>query len=73
MSRITRANLLDKKSVRPRDFNLDTFVKEKVYSRRGTKKKISVEILLHRNWWHIIDEYTVPDDWSEEEVPGQSD
>ena len=73
MSRITRANLLDKKSVRPRDFNLDAFTKATVYSRRGTKKKISVEILLHRKWWHIINDYTVPDDWSEEEVPGQSD
>lgn len=72
MLRITRANLLDKKSVRPRDFNLDTFVKE-TYSRRGSKKKISVEILLHRHWWHIIYEYSVPDDWSVEEVPGQSD
>lgn len=72
MLRITRANLLDKKSVRPRDFNLDTFVKE-TYSRRGSKKKISVEILLHRHWWYIIYEYSVPDDWSVEEVPGQSD
>ena len=70
MSRMTRANLLSEKSVKPRTFNLDEFVKND-YSRSGTKKKISIEILLHKKWWHIIDEYTVEDNWTEKESSAQ--
>ena len=31
------------------------------------EEKISIEILLHKKWWHILDEYTVEENWTERE------
>ena len=72
MSRITRANLLDKKSVRPRDFNLDAFVKNDLFE-KGNQEKISIEIFFIENGGISLMSIQFQMTGLKEEVPGQSD
>ena len=54
--RIKNIEVLEKSIVQPPGFKLDEFIKNDI-SRIGTGKEIVIQILLHREWWFILDEY----------------